>query len=324
MDQPKLDLAIGGQALVEGVMIRSPNFVSMAVRKPNGEIITKCDPFLSLSAKIKFLKLPLLRGIVNLFEMLVVGMKAIDFSVKESMEDEAEKTPEKKGARKIFGILSFGISIILSLAFALFLFKFIPLWITTALEKVFTLLKKYYLVFNLIDGLIRIGIFFLYIGFLSLFKTFRRIFAYHGAEHKAVFVYEKCLEMNHQNVKQESPRHPRCGTSFLMVVFIVSIALFTLLPRLPQFFPNLGLRLLIVPLIAAIGYEILKWSAKHRNHWLIKLVMIPGLITQYITTKEPDEKQIEVAIAAIQGALDLESRKHAGLEHREQSMALTH
>lgn len=320
MEEQKLDLAIGGQALIEGVMIRSPNVISIAVRKPDGTIVTKKDPFRSLAAKIKILKFPLLRGIINLFEMIVIGMKALDFSVKESMEEEIETSKETHGEtnfKKFLSVLSFTLSIVLSLAFAIALFKFLPLFITTQLEKFFPILKQNYFLFNIIDGLLRIAIFFFYIGILSLFPTFRRVFEYHGAEHKAVFTYEKNVELNITNVAKESPRHPRCGTSFLMVVFIVSIILFSLLPRLPRFFPNLGLRLLIIPLIAAVGYEILKWSAKYRNHWLIKLVTVPGLFTQKITTKEPDEKQMEVAIEALKGALELETRAHQGLKQEK-------
>lgn len=308
--QPKIDFAIGGQALIEGVMMRSPNFVSIAVRKPDGSIAMKQDPFQSLSKKIKIFKLPFLRGILNLFEMLIIGMRSMNFSVQVSIEDETETDEkEKTGVKKFFEGLSFVISIIAALAFALFLFKFLPLFITSQLEKIYPALKKHYLYFNIVDGVIRISIFFLYIALLSIFKSFRRVFEYHGAEHKAVFTYEKGHALTIENVKKESPRHPRCGTSFIIIVFVIAIFLFTLLPRHPNFWANLGLRLFIIPIIASIGYEILKWSAKHQHRWFFRFISAPGILTQKITTKEPDEKQIEIAIEALNGALELEKNR---------------
>lgn len=311
VEQQKIDFAIGGQALIEGVMVRSPNFISIAVRKPNGTIATKKDPFRSLAKKIRILKLPLLRGILNLFEMIVIGMRAVNFSAQEAFEDE-EKNEEKKdesektALQKFFEGLSFAISIMLSIAFALFLFKFIPLWLTTQLEKLWPALKQSYFAFNIIDGVIRISLFLLYIAFLGIFKYFRRVFEYHGAEHQAIFAYEKNLELNGENVGKQSPCHPRCGTNFLIIVFVIAVFLFTLAPRHPNFWINFGIRLIIIPAIAGAGYEFLKWAAKRQNHWLVRAVTIPGLLTQKLTTRKPDEKQVEVAICAVLGALELE------------------
>lgn len=312
MGEPKIDFAIGGQAVIEGVMVRSTNFVSIAVRKPDGTIATKRDPFNSLAKKIRLFKLPFFRGILNLFEMVVIGMRAINFSAKEALEEEKEEESQQTGWQKFFDLLSFTFSIILSLAFALFLFKFIPLWFTTELEKIFPSLKQSYLAFNFIDGLIRIALFLLYLFFLNIFRYFRRVFQYHGAEHQAIFAYEQNLELNEENVKKQSPCHPRCGTNFLIVVFVIAILLFTFLPRHPHFWTNLGLRLLIIPVIASVGYEFLKWASRHQGNFLVRLATIPGLLTQKLTTKKPDENQIGVAICALKGALEMESTIQRG------------
>lgn len=293
---------MGGQALIEGVLIRSPNCVSVAVRKPDGSIIRKADKFVSISKKIKILSWPILRGIVNLFEMMVVGIRALDYSAQQAMDDGTEEKKLSRGAQTF----SLVISIVISLGIAIVFFKLIPLFLTEQLRKIFPALQNYAVVFNLVDGLIRISIFLMYIFVLSLIPSFRRIFEYHGAEHKSIFAHEKGFELTPHVVQKESPRHPRCGTSFLMIVLIISILMFSLVPRNPIFWMNLLQRLAIIPLIAGAAYEILKFTAKHEKHVLVRLLTYPGLFTQYITTKEPDDKQVEVAIAAVKGAVEFE------------------
>lgn len=310
----KIDFAIGGQAVIEGVMMRSPNFVTVAVQKKDGSIKVKVTQFTSLVKRVKLFKLPLIRGVVNLCEMMVVGLNALNFSAEEYAEDfetEEEKAASKKAReasqkKNITTIVSMGLSLVLSLAIGLFFFKFIPLLITEQLRAYFPFIANNYVVFNLIDGTIRIAIFIGYIGALSLFPSFRRIFEYHGAEHMSIHAYEQNLELTPHNIKPFSPRHPRCGTSFLMAVFIVSIVVYSIVPRNPIFWLNLVQRIAMLPLIAGIGYEILKWSAKHVKHPIVKLVTIPGIATQYITTKTPDEAQIKVAIASLKKALESE------------------
>lgn len=317
-------LTIGGQALIEGVMIRAPHRISIAVRNPSGAIIEKNEPFISLTQRVKIFGLPFIRGMVNLIEMMVLGMRALNFSaehaIEETLEDKKEKPSEKEAiketaketkAKKTFACLAFGISILLSLALGIFLFKFIPLFLTENLRKVFPLLRDSAFFFNLVDGLLRIGIFFLYILLLSASKTFRRVFAYHGAEHKAVFVYEKRLPLDIEHVKKESPRHPRCGTSFIIIVLIISILLLGLVPRHPDFILNFLRRLSIIPLIAGVAYELLKFTAKYERFPLIRALTYPGILTQYITTKEPDEAQMEVAIRAVKNATISSSTSHS-------------
>lgn len=287
-------------------MIRSPSFITVAVRKKDGSIKVKEDRFISFGKRLGVSKVPLLRGILNVFEMMVIGMRALNFSAEEFgeyLEDEP-KTPRRKN--KLFEIATMVFSFVISLGLALFLFKVIPLYAAETLRKFFPAIAQYYILFNLIDGTIRIFIFFLYIGVLSRFKSFHRIFEYHGAEHMAVHTYEKNAVLTVAEVEKEPPEHPRCGTSFIIAVFLVSIIVYSVVPRNPVFWQNLLQRIAIIPLIAAIGYEVLKWSAKRRDHPLVKLVTIPGLLTQKITTQKPDEKQIEVAIAALTRALESE------------------
>lgn len=307
----KIDFAVGGQAVIEGVMMRSPNFIATSVRKKNGSIKSIEKPFNSVSKKFKLLKIPLVRGIVNLFEMLIIGMHAINFSAQEYAEDFEETPAEEKAetkSSKIWGVLTFSISIVISIALAIFLFKFIPLAITEWLRGKFPYIAENYIVFNAIDGTIRIAIFLIYIFTLSIFKSFRRIFEYHGAEHKSIFTYEKNMGLTPENARGQSRFHPRCGTSFIVIVFLISIIIYTFVPRNPIFWINLTQRIFVIPLIAAVGYEILKWSARHRENFLVRLLVAPGLWTQRITTKEPDDSQLEVALNALKKTLELEEK----------------
>jgi len=301
----KIDYAIGGQAVIEGIMMRSPNFVATSVRKKDGSIKTKEDKFQSLIRKYRLLNIPLVRGVINLVEMMVIGMGAVNFSANEFVEDEED---EKEAAEKskFFEVFTFAFSILLSLVLAIFLFKFIPLAVAEFLRSHFSFIENHYVIFNLIDGVVRIAIFFGYLLFLSRFKDFRRVFQYHGAEHMAIFTYENELPLTTDNVRKHSPRHPRCGTSFLILVLLTSMVVYTFVPRHPEFALNLLRRLAVVPLIAGIGYEILKWSAKYRDHALVRLLVAPGIWTQHITTRQPDDDQIEVAITTLNSTLKLE------------------
>lgn len=298
----KVELSMGGQALIEGVLIRSPHCVSVAVRKPDGIIIKKSEKFESISKRIKVLSWPILRGIVNLIEMMMVGIRALDYSAQHALDTGKEEEKLSRTASTISLIFS----IIISLAIAIFFFKFIPLFLTEQLRKIFPILADYAIVFNLVDGLIRIGIFFLYIFVLSLIPSFRRIFEYHGAEHKSIFAHEKGHELTPEIIQKESPRHPRCGTSFIIIVLIISILILSFVPRHPIFWINLIQRIAILPLIAGVAYEILKFTAKYEKNIFVRMLTYPGIFTQYITTKEPDNSQVEVAIAAVQGALEYE------------------
>lgn len=308
MEKP-IDFAVGGQALIEGVMIRSPSWITIAVRKPNGEIVKKEQRYVSLTKRVKILGLPVIRGVILLVEQMTLGIGALNFSAEQALEED-EKEETKKPMSKTWQTLSFVASILVSIFLALFLFKFLPLFATEQLQKIWPLLKDSTLLFNLTDGVVRITVFFLYILILSRIPTFQRVFQYHGAEHKSVFAYEKKLPLTPEHVKPESPRHPRCGTSFIIIVLLVSIVLLSFVPKHPVFYIHLLRRIAIIPLIMGIGYEVLKYTAKFRDHFLVRMLTYPGIATQYLTTREPDEKQIEVALVALKEAVELE-RQHS-------------
>ena len=305
-DQEKIDFAVGGQALIEDVMMRSPNFITAAVRKTKGDIKMKEQEFESIGKRIRFFGLPLVRGVVNLFEMMIVGMKMLNYSAKESIDEEEDFEEDMTNAQKIFMGVSFAMSIIMALGMSLFLFKFLPLWITSWLSNNFVLIDQNYLLFNLIDGVLKTSFFIIYIAFLGMFPSLKRVFEYHGAEHKSIYTYEKGLELIPKNAAKQSRFHPRCGTSFILIVFIISIFVYTFVPRQEEFMMNFGLRVLFLPLIAGIAYEFLKWSAKKVSNKIMNMLVTPGLWFQRLTTKEPDHKQLEVALSALRQALALE------------------
>jgi uncharacterized protein YqhQ len=308
--KPKIDFAVGGQAVIEGVMMRSPNFITVAVRKNKGDIKLKEEDFRSLSMKIKFFGIPLLRGVVNLFEMMMVGMRMLNFSASESIDEEPVKNTTKQSSlQKLTTFLSFAFSLVFALGMSLFLFKFLPLWITEFLSKESVFLKDHYMAYNLVDGLIKTTFFVVYIGVIGLIPSMKRVFQYHGAEHKSIYTYEKGLTLNVENAKKMTRFHPRCGTSFILVVFLLSIFIYTFVPKQPEFWINFLTRVAFLPIIAGVSYEILKWSAKHAEHSLVKIITLPGLLFQRLTTKEPADDQLEVALSALRKALELEELK---------------
>ncbi len=311
--EPKIDFAVGGQAVIEGVMMRSPNNITIAVRKKNGDIRIKNKPYKTLVQRHKFLNIPIVRGVVNLFEMMVVGTGAINFSANQMVEDEmtVEELKKYKNKKKtplirLIEAIMFAFSIVSALALSIFLFKFVPLWLTTFLQDYFPLIQENYIFFNIIDGIIKTLMFISYIYIIGLFPSFKRVFEYHGAEHKSIFNYESKKDLTVENASKQSRFHPRCGTSFIMIVFAISILVYTLLPKQPDFWSNLALRLAFLPLIAGISYEYLKLSAKHAENAFVKAVIAPGLWFQRLTTKEPDQKQLSVGLKSLQEALRME------------------
>lgn len=308
----KIDFAVGGQALIEGVMMRSPNHITMAVRKKDGSIVQKQERFVSITKRFKVLGLPLVRGIVNLVEMMMVGTRALNFSAAESVEEVEDikaKKEEKASTNKIFRVLEvigFIVSLIIGLGFSLFLFKFIPLWITELIRTQSVPVQENDFLFNLIDGLIKTTLFVTYITLIGLAPSFKRVFQYHGAEHKSIFTYEKNLELNPDNAAKQIRFHPRCGTSFVIIVFAISILVYSLIPRHEEFIFNFLRRLAFLPLVAGIAYEILKFSAKNIEKRWVKILIQPGLLFQRVTTKEPDKQQLEVGLTALRQALKLE------------------
>jgi uncharacterized protein YqhQ len=304
MDKQKFDFAVGGQALIEGVMMRSKNFIAMAVRNPNGEIKIKDFPFKSFIEKHRWANIPFIRGVINMIEMLGVGMKAINFSANEFVGEEEKLEPTKWQAVKETTFFIF--NMLFAFAFAILIFKFIPLFLTELINKFWPALKDHYMLYNAIDGIIKIIILVLYILAIMISKTIRRVFMYHGAEHKAVFTYEHQQELNPANAAKESRFHPRCGTSFIILVFVISIIVYTFIPRHPDFLIHLLRRLAVLPLIAGIAYEALKISARHMDKLWVRILVAPGLLLQRLTTLNPDESQLEVSIAALKRTLELE------------------
>lgn len=328
----KIDFAVGGQAVIEGVMMRSPNHISIAVRKSDGSVKVKKKAFKTLTQRYKSLNIPILRGVINLFEMMIVGSDAINYSANEQSElfeekraqkpDFKKKPANKKSTKgkstehsptlssKIGSILMFVISFILAIALSIGLFKFIPLWVTTWLESHSPYIQNNYIIFNLIDGGLKMSIFLSYIFILTLIPSFYRIFEYHGAEHKSIFNYESKKPLSVKNAKPQSRFHPRCGTSFILIVFVLSILVYTFIPKQPDFWTNLGMRLAALPLIAGISYEYLKVSARHAKNPIVKALISPGLWFQRLTTKEPDEKQLAVGLQSLQAALEMEKAEY--------------
>ena len=275
-------LAFGGQALIEGVMIRSRKHVVMCVRQPNNEILTHVEELNPISQRYKVLRLPLLRGIVALIETLYLGVKGIYFSANAVLEEE-----------EAFTYKEFAIAITMALGLAS-LFFIIPFLLTT-------LLNLTGVAFNVVEAIVRLAIFLLYLALVAMWGEFKRVLQYHGAEHKAINAHEAGVALNVINMKKFSRLHPRCGTSFIFIVMIVSILLFSIMPDL-GFFVRLAYRVVLIPLIAAISYELLKLSDRHKNSAIIKLLTIPGLVFQRLTTREPDDDMMEVAAKAVEEA----------------------
>ena len=290
--------SIGGQAVLEGVMMKGPDKMAVAVRKSDGEIVIDKKEVSSITKKYKILKLPVIRGVVNFVESMVLGIKTLMFSA--DLYDGGEEDPAYKPSKLDMwleehlskdAVVYF--SLVLALGLSMLLFVFLPAFITKAV----TFFIESHILKSLIEGAVRMVIFVLYIFLASLAKDIRRVFEYHGAEHKTIFCYEKGEELTVENVKKQSRLHPRCGTSFLIEVMIVSILAFSVISW-DSLLVRIGLKLLMLPLIAGVTYEFLKFSGRS-NSKCIALLIKPGLWLQKITTREPDDKQIEVAIASM-------------------------
>lgn len=290
---------IGGQAVIEGVMMKSPAGWSVAVRDAKGEINLKMVRTKKMPA---FLKLPLIRGAAGLFHALLIGVKAIEFSgsVAYQKKEEGDKPISPWGLG-----LSIGLAIILAIA----LFKFLPLFLTTLTGNVVKGISNSSLLFNLVDGALRAGIFLSYIFVIGLWKEMRRIYQYHGAEHKVIYAYEAGEDLTVENAKKYKPYHPRCGTSFLLIVMVISIMVFLLIPKGWSFVDKLMSRIVLIPVIAGLSYEVLRFSDRMKNNPIIGLIVFPGLLLQRMTVREPDESQIEVALAAMNEVLKLDRDK---------------
>jgi uncharacterized protein YqhQ len=283
--------AVGGQAVIEGVLMMNDNKLAIAVRKPNKKISIKKETLNSFIRTHKFFKLPLIRGIFMLLDTLVVGIKALTWSANEAIEED---TTKKNNGKISPWELTW--TLILSIGGAVGLFVLLPLWLT----KLVTSDHGFW--FNLYDGLIRLGIFFAYVYIIGLMKDVRRVFQYHGAEHKAVNCFESKDKLTVANVLKHSRFHPRCGTTFIFIVLIISILVFSLF-ILESWWAKLGIRLIFIPIIASVSYEILRLGGKYYKNKIVRAIVFPGLCTQWFTTREPDADQVEVAIKSLKAVI---------------------
>ena len=302
---PEGELLVGGQALIEGVMMRSPGAYGVAVRRPDGSMAFQRGKVESLARKYPILKLPVLRGIAVLFHSLGIGIRALNFSAEQAMVEEVEKKAEAAPAPETKDKSNWAIagSMAVGLGFGALVFLLLPLWLTHLAERFVFGGNLSNLAFNLVDGVLRAAFFLGYILVISRMKDIHRVFQYHGAEHKVVFTYEKRLPLTVENARAQSRLHPRCGTSFLLFVLLVSILVFAFIPKAAPFLVKFGGRLLLVPAITGLSYEVLRFTAKHRAAPLFALLVAPGLALQRITTQEPTDDMLEVAIAALEVAL---------------------
>jgi uncharacterized protein YqhQ len=290
---------IGGQAVLEGVMMRAPRAVAIAVRRPSGEIVVKREQMPPLSERYPIVKLPVLRGSVALFTSLALGIRALNFSANEALAEEEKEGEE--GKKEELSSWAMAGTMAVAFGFGIGLFFVLPLYLTKLMIPV---IGDGNIIFNLVDGLIRVIVFLAYIWGIARMKDIQRVFQYHGAEHKTIFAFEEGAELTIESVKRFSRLHPRCGTSFLLIVMLVSIAVFSLIPKAWPFVFKALSRIVLLPLIAGISYEFLKWSAKNDQHPLVKMVIAPGLALQRLTTREPDDEQLEVAIRSVKEALE--------------------
>jgi uncharacterized protein YqhQ len=290
---------IGGQAVMEGVMMRAPHSYCVAVRKPDGQLVTEEMSVPRLSEHYPWFKYPILRGVGTLGQAMYLGIKALRFSANAALAEEGEGKTQQEVSPWLMTL-----NLLFSLAFFIFLYKFVPLYLTTLLAKWIPAVSGRIL-FNLVDGLIRIVIFLVFLYSISLWKDIRRVFEYHGAEHKVVYNYESGLPLTVENARQFTTLHPRCGTSFLLVVMVIAIGVYALIP-FDGFLLKFVWRIALLPVIAGISYELVRFAAKHRRSVLAALTT-PGLWLQRITTQPPADDQLAVAIVALQGAMALEN-----------------
>jgi uncharacterized protein YqhQ len=273
--------------------------MAIAVRRPSGEIVVRRDMVVPLSERFPVVKLPIVRGAVALFSSLITGIKALNFSANEALAEEDGN--EKQGELSSWAMAG---TMAIAFGFGILLFFILPLYATKLLTQL-ALISDNNIVFNLVDGVIRVAVFLLYIWSISRMKDIQRVFQYHGAEHKSIFAFEAGEELTVANVRRYSRLHPRCGTSFLLIVMLVSIVIFSLIPKLWPFYMKAGARIVLLPLIAGVSYEFLKWSARNDHSPLVKMIIAPGLALQRLTTREPDDSQLEVAIRSMEEALEM-------------------
>jgi uncharacterized protein YqhQ len=300
------DAPLGGQAVLEGVMMRGVSSWAVAVRNPAGQVELTAEPLLPWARRRRAWRLPVIRGVVALGESLKVGYRALAISANAQIEEDED------GQKEEIGGLMWGATIVLSLVLGIGLFFVVPVGLTSLIKD---RLGSPFL-FWLIEGILRTAIFVGYIAVISRLRDLRRVFEYHGAEHKTISCYEAEDELVPARAKLYSRLHPRCGTSFLLVVMVVAIFVFAPI-GLPAWYWLVASRILGIPLIAGIAYELIKWAGRHRRKRWVRAVMWPGLMLQNLTTRDPDEEQLGVAIAALQAVLEREPPEAAGAERIE-------
>jgi len=290
---------IGGQAVMEGVMMRAPHSYCVAVRKPNGELVTEEHPVYRMSEKYPIFRLPILRGLGTLGQAMGLGVRALKFSAHAVLDDGQEKPIEVPAWMMTANIL-------FSLGVMLVLYKVLPLLVATRIGAAVPSLSSRFAT-NFVDGIVRIVIFLAFLYLISRMKDIRRVFQYHGAEHKVVFNFESGKPVNVETAQTFQTFHPRCGTNFLAVVLGISFLLYLFLP-IDGFLPRLAIRIALLPLVAGLSYEVIRFAAKRQGS-LMGMLSMPGLALQRITTKQPDDSQAAVAIHALNGAMALEEKQ---------------
>ena len=288
-------MRVGGQAVMEGVMMRSPNFWGMAVRTPKGELDVQAEPFRSVTRKSKLFRLPVVRGFLSLAETLWLGMRALALSTNIALGEDEDLSKKEIAITMIFGL---GLAFLLFLAAPVLGTKGIGWLLGNSIENP--------ILFNLVEGALRIGIFMVYLlGITAASKDIKRFFAYHGAEHKAIKVYERGEEMVPANARKLDTSHVRCGTSFILYVLVMSILVFSLLP-IDWWVEAIAARVVVIPLVAGLAFEFIMWSARNQANPIVRVLVWPGLQLQKLTTREPTDDQVEVAMASLKKVLSLE------------------
>ena len=302
-------MVVGGQAVIEGVMMRAPGMVATAVRRPDGSIAVRRERYVSLAEKNRVFRLPILRGAVGLIEMLIIGLRSLNYSAEAALGSDSGESPGNGTPPEMNSAgdnLRLAVAIAAALLAGAAIFFLVPLVVTTALFHV----DQQTLAFNMIAGVIRLALFLAYLVAISAMKDVSRVFEYHGAEHKAVFAFERQEGLSVESAAKQTRFHPRCGTSFLLIVMLVAILLFGLFDTLMMYWLGslslpirIATHLPLIPILGGISYEFIRISAKKSGTAIGRMIVAPGLWLQKITTKEPDESELEVALVALRSAL---------------------
>ena len=300
------ELVLGGQAVIEGVMMKGKDSFAVAVRKPSGEIRVRDFPIVEGAVRKRLGRTPVLRGVVTMGAMLGIGYRALRFSADEAIEEteqrEAENSPRTRPAESgKGGDLAMAAALVLALFAGVALFFWLPLVLTRLVSEAMPAFSGR-VAFNLLDGVARVLVFVAYVAAIGRMREIRRIFEYHGAEHKVVHAFERKADLSPESVMGFSRLHPRCGTSFLLFVMVIGIAVFSMIPHESSLAVQAGMRLLLLPAVAGISYEALRLSARNAGAGFFRAIVAPGLLLQRMTTREPDRSQIEVAIASFRQA----------------------